>query len=252
MPKSVAPMIVLFTDFGSDGPYVGQMKAVFAQQAPAVAVIDLLHTAPRFNARASAHLLAAYVSTFPEGSVILGVVDPSVGCVERKPVIANIAGRWYVGPANGLFDVLAARALVAQQKFTFLEISRRPQELSNSFHGRDLFAPVAAQLAQGEMPTGEEISLAITPTMADDLSEIIFVDHFGNAASGLRARNVDSTAKIKIGDQKIAHARTFSEVPIGQVFWYENANGLVELAINQGDAARMMGITIGCRLEIDG
>jgi S-adenosyl-L-methionine hydrolase (adenosine-forming) len=252
MHKTVAPMIVLFTDFGGDGPYVGQMKAVFAQQAPGMPVIDMLHNAPRFNAQASAHLLAAYVSAFPKGSVILGVVDPSVGSAQRKPIIANIAQRWYVGPANGLFDVLAARALDAQQKVSYWEITWRPKHLSNSFHGRDLFAPVAAQLARGETPQGDEISLPVSAAAAGDLSEIIFVDHFGNVVSGLRASNVDAKARINIGEHSLAHARTFSAVPVGQGFWYENANGLVEIAVNQGNAVRTLNVTIGSRLMIDG
>src|SRR5688572_23638495 len=102
-------MIALFTDFGVNGPYVGQMKAVLARAAPGVAVIDLLHDAPAFNPRASAYLLAALAREFAEGAVLLCVVDPGVGTT-RRPLVARLDGRWFVGPDNGLFNVAAAHA----------------------------------------------------------------------------------------------------------------------------------------------
>lgn len=244
-------MIVLFTDFGSDGPYVGQMKAVLAQQAaPETPVIDLLHNAPRFNVRASAHLLAAYISAFPADSVLLGVVDPGVGDPQRKAVAINITGRWYVGPENGLFDVLAARAMAAQEKVTCWEITWRPENLSNSFHGRDLFAPVAARLARGEMPPGVQIDWPVSVAAANDLPEVIFIDHYGNAITGVCARNLSPTACLNIGEQIIMRENTFCKVTEGQVFCYKNANELMEIAINQGNAAHELGLSIGSRIGI--
>lgn len=250
MNKSVAPMIVLFTDFGSDGPYVGQMKAVLAQQAPGIPVLDLLHCAPRFNISASAHLLAAYIASFPADSVVLAIVDPGVGDEQRKPVVVKIAGRWYVGPANGLFDVLIARAVKAQERVECWEITWRPENLSNSFHGRDLFAPVAARLAGGEAPPGERIDWPVPEAATDDLFEIIFIDTFGNAITGVRAGNLESTAILGLGERAIQRANTFSDVAVGAPFFYENANGLVEIAVNQGSAARVFDLSIGDRIVI--
>jgi len=238
-------MIVLFTDFGGDGPYVGQIKAVLAQQAPETPVIDLLHNAPRFNVRASAHLLAAYISAFPADSVLLGVVDPGVGDPQRKAVVINITGRWYVGPENGLFDVLAARAILRQEEVTCWEITWRPESLSNSFHGRDLFAPVAARLARGEAPPGIQTDRLVSAAVANDLSEVIFIDHYGNAITGIRTSNIASTACLKIGEHIVMRANTFCDVAVGQAFCYENANGLMEIAINQGNAAHGLNLTIG-------
>lgn len=245
MKKTTAPMLVLFTDFGNEGPYVGQMKAVLAQIAPDVPVIDLLHSAPCFNPQASAHLLAAYVSAFPKGSVILGVVDPGVGSEQRKPMVAEIAGRYYVGPANGLFDVLAARAIAAREKVACWEISWRPETLSDSFHGRDLFAPVAARLARGEVPPGDPVAVQSSANAVDDFPEVIFIDHFGNAITGLRAGCVDTNAKLDINGHTLIYARTFSDVAVGQAFWYENANGLIEVAMNQGNASQALALSIG-------
>ena len=251
MNEASAPMIVLFTDFGLDGPYVGQIKAVLAEQAPGIQLLDLLHNAPRFNAPASAHLLAAYISSFPTDSVVLGIVDPGVGDEQRKPVAMNIAGRWFVGPANGLFDVLAARAILAQQGVECWEITWRPEALSNSFHGRDLFAPVAARLACREEPPGVRVDGSVPASAADDLFEIIYIDYFGNAISGVRASHLDQSVTLQIGGQNITRATTFSDVPVGCPFWYENANGLVEFAVNQGSAAETFNLSVGDRIVVD-
>lgn len=242
-------MIVLFTDFGERGPYVGQMKAVLAQQAPNIPVIDLMHDAPVFDAHASAYLLAAYVDEFPEGTVILGVVDPGVGNVQRKPIMVQVDGRWFVGPDNGLFDVVAKRGANAQSQVQWWEITWRPEKLSNSFHGRDLFAPVAAKLACGEAPPGERIESRKTFAGPDDFPAIVYIDHFGNAITGLRAKTIAKTTPLKISGQSLAFARTFSEVQKGQAFWYENANGLVEIAVNRGHAADLLELHLGDQIS---
>jgi len=248
--KTNVPMIVLFTDFGSDDPYVGQMKAVLVQQAPEIPVIDLLHNAPRFNMRASAHLLAAYSAAFPADSILLGVVDPGVGDVRRKAIAINIGRRWCVGPENGLFDVLAARAMLAQADVVYWEITWRPENLSNSFHGRDLFAPVAACLARDEMPQGVQVDRSPPVAVANDLPEVIYIDHYGNAITGVRANQIASTDSLKVGEHIVVRANTFCDVAVGQAFCYENANGLMEIAINQGSAAHSLGLSIGSRVSI--
>jgi len=239
-------MIVLFTDFGNTGPYVGQMKAVLAWEAPGIPVIELFNDAPSFNPVASSYLLAAYVDEFPEGTVFLGVVDPGVGTRQRKPMIYEADGRWFVGPGNGLFDVILSRS----REINSWEITWRPERLSNSFHGRDLFAPVAAHLASGESPKGvrvENPDLVIGP---GDWPCVIYIDHFGNAMTGLRAGNFDAEVKLGIGEHVLERADTFADVPIGQAFWYENANGLVELAVNQGRANEVLAIRLGDKVNL--
>ncbi|MGB8275409.1 MAG: SAM-dependent chlorinase/fluorinase, partial [Alphaproteobacteria bacterium] len=121
-------MIVLVTDFGLAGPYVGQMKAVLVREAPGVPVIDLLADAPVFDPMAAAYLLAAYVEEFPPGSVFLCVVDPGVGS-GRGAVIMQADGRWFVGPDNGLFAIVARRA--GQSRWW--DIAWKPPRLSASF-----------------------------------------------------------------------------------------------------------------------
>jgi S-adenosylmethionine hydrolase len=107
-------MILLFTDFGYEGLYVGQMKAVLARDAPNVPVIDLMHDAPAHDPRSAAYLLAALVPEMPEGAVCLAVVDPGVGS-DRTPLVVNADGRWFVGPDNGLFEIVQRRAKHAEQ-----------------------------------------------------------------------------------------------------------------------------------------
>jgi S-adenosylmethionine hydrolase len=238
-------MIVLFTDFGGTGPYVGQMKSVLCQQAPATPVIDLMHDAPAFDPQAAAYLLASLVSRFPKDSVFLCVVDPGVGS-QRRPLIARIDERWFVGPDNGLFDIAAQHA-TGDSAIKWWEISWRPEKLSASFHGRDLFAPVAAMLANGEAPPGQPLDIPHERLLhwPGDLEKIIYIDHFGNAMTGIRAMNLDSDQIIAAGDQRLCWARTFADVAAGQGFWYENSNGLVELAVNQGRADEILQLKIG-------
>jgi S-adenosyl-L-methionine hydrolase (adenosine-forming) len=240
-------MIALFTDFGLHGPYVGQMKAVLVDMAPGIPVIDLFADAPAGDPKASAYLLAAYAAWFPERTVFLCVVDPGVGGA-RPAVFLEADGRWYVGPGNGLFELVRRRA----SKTLSFEIDWTPERLSASFHGRDLFAPVAAMLARGESPPGRPCDDRGDrgADWPDDLSAIIYVDHFGNAMTGLRAATLPPEARLSAAGRVLERARTFGDRPPGAAFWYENSNGLAEIAVNRGRADRELGLSIGVPVEI--
>jgi S-adenosylmethionine hydrolase len=240
-------MIVLFTDFGLQGPYTGQMKAVLHRMAPSVPVIDLFADAPTGNPKASAYLLAAYAPWFAAGTTFLCVVDPGVGGA-RPPVVIEADGRWYVGPGNGLFELIERRAA----KTRSWDIDFKPQHLSASFHGRDLFAPAAAMLARGEPPPGRPRAERAQrrAEWPDDLAEIVYVDHFGNAMTGLRAAMLPPDTRLAAASRVLERARTFSDRPPGTAFWYENSNGLAEIAVNQGRADRDLGLAIGSPVEI--
>ncbi len=238
---------MLFTDFGLHGPYTGQMKAVLHQMAPGTPAIDLFADAPPGNPKASAYLLAAYAQWFPEGTVFLCVVDPGVGG-GRPPVILEADRRWYVGPGNGLFELVRRRAV----KTCMREIDWKPARLSASFHGRDLFAPVAAMLARGDPPPGQ-LRREASETDHDwpnDLQEIVYIDHYGNAMTGMREAVVPGGARLAVGSRTLEQARTFSDRPSGTAFWYENSNGLAEIAVNQGRADHDLGLAIGTRVEL--
>ncbi len=235
-------MILLFTDFGADDIYVAQVKAVLAQHAPAgTLILDLLHRVPSFDPKAGAHLLAALQARFPEGSVFLCVVDPGVGGA-RDPVVLQADGKWYAGPDNGLLAVVAARAGKART----WRVVWRPQALSASFHGRDLFAPVAAWLAAGNLDGDkiEEIAGLKAQLGADDLAEVIYIDHYGNALTGLRSASVSHSARIEAGGRLLPNARVFAEAPAGDAFWYEDSIGLVEIALARGSAAELLGLRV--------
>lgn len=239
-------MIALFTDFGTGGPYLGQVKAVLAVQAPMVPVVDLFSDLPSFGIEGAAHLLAAYAPELPEGTVYLCVVDPGVGGV-REPCILKADGRWYVGPANGLFDVVAARAADAR----WWRVDWRPQRLTASFHGRDLFAPVAARLAlRGEVEGTAVVWPQVLIDPAEDVARVLYIDCYGNAITGVRASRLGDTALLAVVGRRLARARTFCDVAPGEPFWYANSSGLVEIAVNLGRTDRVLGIGVGSEIEI--
>ena len=251
-------MIVLFSDFGLNGPYLGQVKAVLHQEAPGVPVIDLFANAPAHDPRASAYLLAAYGAGFPPGfpesTVFFAVVDPGVGGA-RKPGVLEADGRWYVGPDNGLFEIIIRRAKAEPR---WWDIRWRPERLSETFHGRDLFAPVAARLARGETPApdnkdnaafkGSPLDGLRRPDWPDDLAEIIYIDDFGNAMTGVRAETVAGVTELTVGGAFVGKARRFSDVPEGEAFFYENANGLLEISVNQGRADNLLKLSVGSQV----
>lgn len=241
-------MIVLFTDYGLTGPYTGQVKAVLRKQAPNADIIDLFADAPAFDPMAAAYLLAAYAAEFPSGTVFLCVVDPGVGGA-RLPCVVCADGRWFVGPENGLFELVVRRAATPAR---WWHITWRPDRLSATFHGRDLFAPVAAHIAHDGTAVGREHPIAEIrrPDWPDDLPKVIYVDVFGNCMTGLRARIVPASAEITAGAHVLRHATTFESVPKGQPFWYENSNGLVEIAVNTGRASDVLQLGIGDRLSV--
>ncbi len=239
-------MIILFSDFGLDGPYIGQVKAVLHHEAPGEPVIDLFADAPAHNPKLSAYLLAAYSSAFPVGCVFLCVVDPGVGG-DRAALVIDIDGRWFVGPDNGLMAIAARRGASVQA----WEITWQPAALSASFHGRDLFAPVAARLARGQPPHGRPLGLpgSVGGDWPDDLPAVAYIDRFGNAVTGLRAGTLDQ-AILLAGTQQLERRRTFSDAALGEAFWYENANGLAEIAVNQGRADAALGLVPGTEIAV--
>jgi hypothetical protein len=221
---------------------------VLVQQAPQIPIVDLFHGVPKFDIRAGAYLLPAYAGVFPQNSVFLCVVDPGVGTT-RGAVMLQADGQWYVGPDNGIFHILARRAHAQQTHL----VTWRPPHLSASFHGRDLFAPVAAMLARGERPPCEPAELTIPsgPQWPDDLAQVLYIDHYGNAVTGLRAAKLGADRILKIGKHRLRYRRVFAAAPEGQGFWYENANGLAEIAVNQARADKVLRLRLGDTIEIE-
>lgn len=234
-------MIIFFTDFGSEGPYLGQLEAVLRLNAPGIPVINLLSNAPVGEPILASYLLAALAGQFPKGSVFLCVVDPGVGG-ERLPVVLEADGRWFVGPDNGLLNTVAAQAGQA----VWREITWRPASLSASFHGRDLFAPVAARIAQGDSSWAEEEWKGPDLTgWPQDSTTIVYFDHYGNAITGLRHTEALDGKHLLANGWRVLQARTFGDMPAGSPFWYHNSMGLVEIAVNRGRAGQALGLSLG-------
>ncbi|MBL3601226.1 MAG: SAM-dependent chlorinase/fluorinase [gamma proteobacterium endosymbiont of Lamellibrachia anaximandri] len=242
-------MIATLTDFGVTGPYTGQMHAAILQYSEQSRVVDLISDLPRFTPELSAYLIPRLADHFPVATVFVCVVDPGVGS-SRLPLMVEADGKWYVGPDNGLLALVVRRASQCRIR----SITWRPKVLSNSFHGRDLFAPVAAKIVDGESVQGD--SLTNTQIMGcglpDDLPKIIYIDDFGNLVTGMRAAAVDEASVIALENQRINAGLIFSECPPGEPFWYVNSMGLIEIAVNRGSARDHFDARLGDPIKITG
>lgn len=236
--------IFLFTDFSLLGPYVGQMHARLLDQAGALRIIDLMHDAPAMRPDLAAYLLPPVCRLLPEGAIIVAVVDPGVGG-SRRPLVVETSHLTFVGPDNGLLSRLPGIERVSV-------IDWRPDELSMTFHGRDLFAPVAARLAVGravpmsEMPA-DRIVGADWPR---HLAAVIYIDGFGNAVTGIESEISAQIQSLTIKDELVPRAATFGDVSPGEPFWYVNSLGLVEIAVNQGSAAACFALALGDKILV--
>ncbi|MEW8508131.1 MAG: SAM-dependent chlorinase/fluorinase [Candidatus Thiodiazotropha sp.] len=240
-------LIASYTDFGTSGPYLGQMHAVIASQAPGVPRVTLMADAPMFDPQSAGTLLSCLCDNLPARTLVLAVVDPGVG-TDRRPLMIESGNQLLVGPDNGLFIPLVRRS----GRCEIEAIDWRPPHLSNSFHGRDLFAPVAANLAVGKEVAG-------TPLMPQELvgydtpfdnKRIIYIDNYGNAMTAIKAEDVADDMTFSINGTLLGYARTFSEVAAGEPFWYRNSIGLVEFAVNRGNASRLLDLEPGMPVQL--
>jgi S-adenosyl-L-methionine hydrolase (adenosine-forming) len=238
--QSAIKRILLATDFGAD-LYVGQIQARLHDLLPGIHCIGLMQDLPPFRPDLAAYLLPALMHNLPRDSLALCVVDPGVGG-ERAGLLVRADGHWLIGPDNGLLALVARRA----GDGAVWRIGWQPERMSASFHGRDWFAPAAARLV-----LGEDLELAslepadmVGADWPDEHTTIVYVDHFGNLMTGVRASSVAVEAVLRVRGQPLPRARTFCEVEPGQAFWYENALGLIEIAVNQGRADRQLALGV--------
>jgi len=242
LPTSSTRLICLVSDFGPGSPYVGQVLAVLSALAPGIPVVDLMSDAASWRADLAAYLLPGLMRDLPGPAVLVCVVDPGVGS-DRRALAVEADGHWLVGPDNGLLAVAARRTHRAR----VLRVDWRPARLSDSFHGRDLFAPVGAALAMGRDLDCTPVALRelVGSDWPDQRSAVVYVDGYGNLVTGLEAASVPRHSIFELGGRQIGYARVFSEAPVGTPFWYENALGLVEVACNQGRASDLLGVVAG-------
>lgn len=261
----MARPITFLSDYGLADEFVGVVHGVIARLAPAARVIDLTHGIPRHDAVAGALALERALPFTPPG-VHLAVVDPEVGA-RRRAVALRTADedRLLVGPDNGLLMAAAERFGGAVEA---VEVSRSPWRLepvSATFHGRDLFAPVAARLAAGEELAGGGEPIEVTDLVGLDLpvarvedgvlvAHVIAADGFGNLlldATHEDARGVLRLGRpVRAGDRDATFARTFADVPGGALLVYEDPSRRLSLAVNGGDAAAELGLRPGAELRL--
>ena len=252
------PVIGLFTDYGWEDPYVAQLKGVIFTINPGARLVDITHTVSPFNVTEGSYLLDQCAEEFPAGTIFVAVVDPQVG-TSRDPILLETAkGKFFVGPDNGLFtQVLAHEGFSKAWKLDKPEFFR-VGDVSRTFHGRDIFGPVAAHLAAGIDPErlGSPLkTLTLLPDRQPTFSgtvitaEVLHIDRYGNvilnlpSGSDLAAKLKDGNLiKISIGKENYAAplVKTYGEVEKGRLLLLYGGSGLLEISMNEGSAARQL------------
>jgi len=244
-------IITLLTDFGTSDPFVGVMKGVILGINPWARCIDLTHAIAPQQIRGGALALRSAVPFFPAGTVHVAVVDPGVGSA-RRPILIEAEGGFLVGPDNGVLSLAAATLQRREARLIENERFFR-QPVSHTFHGRDIFAPVAAHLSRGVMPaefgpslesTVELVLPAVRRSDSTLSGEVVYVDHFGNLVTNIAADALASfpakTLSVTIKDTRVAGPVTaYAAVPQGTALAVVGSWGVLEVAVRNGNAAQM-------------
>jgi Uncharacterized conserved protein len=246
----VTRVITLLTDFGTADGYVGEMKGVLASGASGASLVDVAHDLAPQDVDGARLALARYWQRFPVGTVHVVIVDPGVGS-DRAALAVESEGRFLVGPDNG---VLSPALLHAGMRCVTLPI---PAGASATFHGRDVFAPAAAALAQGialdalgELLADPVIRRTPEATRRDDgavQGVVITIDRFGNAVTNLMAWR---GGVVAVGNRRLPLARAYGDVARGTPIALVGSSGLVEIAVREGNAARELGLTRGSEVVL--
>lgn len=234
--------VTLTTDFGTADGYVGAMKGVLARLAPDAVVVDLAHDIPRHDVAHAAWVLASSAPEFPVGTIHVAVVDPGVGGARAGVVIAA-GGHLFVGPDNGLFAYVADRP---DSVHALTSTAFRMPAPSDTFHGRDVFAPAAAALARGLPPTAAGPATCLAGMLpwsarANAHGVIVHVDVYGNLISNLPG----PARPVRLGERTVRPVRTYEELGRGEVGCYIGSAGTVEIAVREGSAAQVLGLGRG-------
>jgi S-adenosylmethionine hydrolase len=261
------PVVTLLTDFGHQDPFVGIMKGVILRLCPAAALVDLCHETAAFDILGGSFLLQSAACFFPPGTIHVAVVDPGVGS-PRRPILAQIDDQLFLAPDNGLLSYPLASGTVQAVRVITAREYLLPQR-SATFHGRDVFAPVAGHLARGVPPErfGPEITdpvrLPIPRPCRDSsdrlVGEIVWIDHFGNCITNipgeaLEAFTAGQTRRLRAvldGRELGPVVQFFAEVMPGGGGAVIGSTGHLELFINQGHLARKWGVGTGASVVLE-
>lgn len=255
-------VITLTTDFGLQDYYVSAMKAVILGIAPDVRLIDISHDIPSQDIMAGSWILRNSAMLFPPGTVHTVVVDPGVG-TDRDPVALQIEDQYFVGPDNGIFSLLTEERTYKAVRLTKRKYWR--ENPSNTFHGRDIFAPVAAYLSRGTPlgdlgePVEELATYRWTVPIADKdglQGMVIHIDKFGNLITNLSKSLIEDVidsknVKIYVGNTILDEiVATFGSVPEGEPAAFIGSSGMLEVGINKGNAEQMLGVQKGAQISV--
>jgi S-adenosyl-L-methionine hydrolase (adenosine-forming) len=257
------PILTLTTDFGASDHYVGAMKGVILSICPRAQIVDICHDVTPFQIAEGAYVIAQAYDCFPKKTVHVVVVDPGVGTA-RRPILVEAAGQYFVGPDNG---VLAMVYSSGKHKVRLIASDRYfRQPVSATFHGRDVFAPVAAHVAAGVPPSrmGKPIEDYLRPEFAKPQRSgertwsgaILKIDRFGNMVTNFHVRDFPgllagesarpTKRQMTIGRRKIgALAQNYAESRPGALFLIVGSSGYLEVSVNQGSAAKQTGCKAG-------
>jgi hypothetical protein len=256
------PLITLTTDFGWSDHFVGTMKGVLAGIAPQARVVDITHGVGSFEVSDGAFTIAQAYPYFPKRTIHVVVVDPGVGS-SRRPILAEMAGQYFIAPDNGVLSMIFSREQPKVRHITADRYFLKP--VSRTFHGRDIFAPVAAHLAAGVLPAkfGKRIEDFLKLTLDQPsrtgkrawTGAVLKVDHFGNLVTNL---HIDEFLDVRtrpfelnIGLEQLTRlALTFSEGNPGELFVIAGSSGFIEVTANQASAAKRLGCGVGSPVEL--
>jgi S-adenosylmethionine hydrolase len=245
-------IITLTTDFGLKDPFVGAMKGVILGIAPNVQIVDITHDIPSYDVLEASLVLYEACRYFPDGTIHVVVVDPGVGSARRPLALSgNVKGAdpIFIAPDNGVLSLVSDSATA--RHITNVNLFRNP--VSQTFHGRDIFAPVAAHLAAGAPIE------AVGPTVIDFVAlssfrnpTVLRVDKFGNLQTNLRRNQLGSGFVIRVGKTEVRRiVSNYAEATPGEFFAIEGSAGLIELCLNQDSAANRLNLKRGAEFEVE-
>jgi hypothetical protein len=258
------PIITLTTDFGLKDPYVAEMKAVILSICPGAMIVDISHQIEKFDVKMGAFVLASACPYFPKGTINVAVVDPGVG-TKRRPLCIQTRHGHFIGPDNGVL-VLAAKAQGMEHVYEITNSNFMLPNVSNTFHGRDIFSPAAAHLANGKLPSdlGRETRKITTPEFAKVVrkkaglvGEVIHVDDFGNIVTNVGEKDLAPLGAVKSVKVRVENAwftmrfcRAYGEVEPKEPLALIGSRNFLELSVNQGNASRVFNVKNGDKIVV--
>jgi len=245
-------IITLTTDFGLKDPFVGAMKGVILSRNPDVRIVDITHDIPSYDVLEASIVIADACRFFPVGTVHVVVVDPGVGSARRPIAVKGTGkaiGQMFIGPDNGVFSLVAGSE--PAHHITNIELFQHP--ISQTFHGRDIFAPVAAYLAAGApMESVGPVLAGFVTNSGQSNPSVLRVDKFGNILTNLRRVQLGRDFIIRAGGIEIRRLlSSYSEASPGEVFAIEGSAGLIELCMNLESAANRLKLQRGAEFEVE-